>query len=229
MTVESAYRAAKIMQLALRSSPVAMKSAMHVGDVITTNDDIFGDTVNIAAHILTLAGVGDIVMTRKCIEALPADQRETVCRVETTSLPGRPEWIEIHRALRDGETPPPARPALSGTPVALVMNYKDSSIRIAPGDEPFAMGREASCSLRLASAVASRNHATIAWREEGFVLTDTSGHGTFIIDVNGNEVHLTRGDYVIASDGVMSLGVPCDGNERDLIHFECEWGYAVAA
>jgi class 3 adenylate cyclase len=228
MTVESAYRAAKIMQLALRSSPVSMKSAMHVGDVITTNDDIFGDTINVAAHLLTQATAGDIMMTGNCVYALPIAERQSVLLIETTTIPGRPEWIQIHRALRDGETPPPAQPAMS-RPVALVVTYKGSSIRIAAGDEPFAMGREASCSLRLASAVASRNHATISWRDEGFVLTDSSGHGTFIIDVNGNEVHLTRADYVIDGDGVMSLGVPCDGNERDIIHFECEWVRASAA
>jgi class 3 adenylate cyclase len=224
LTVEAAYRAAKIMQIALRGGEVRVKSGMHVGAVITTNDDIFGDTVNVAAHVLTQADAGDITMTGKCVEALPADARETVRLVDTTSIPGRPEWIEIHRTLREGETP--TQPAISKLPVALVVTYKDSSVRIAAGDEPFAMGREASCSLRLASAVASRNHATITWRDVGFVLTDSSGHGTYIVDVNGNEIHVTRGDYLIEVDGVMSLGVPCDGNERDLIHVECEWARA---
>jgi class 3 adenylate cyclase len=223
ITVDEAYRAAKIMQLALRGGPVRVRSGMHVGAVITTSDDIFGDIVNVAAHVLTHAGAGDILMTGKCVEALPAGERASVRLVDTTSIPGRPECIDLHRVLRDGDTPAPLQPQASQTPAALLVTYKGGSTRIAAGDEPFAMGREASCALRLASAVASRNHATISWRDEGFVLTDSSGHGTFIVDVHGNEVHLTRDDYLIVTDGVLSLGVPCDGNERDLIHIECEW------
>ena len=227
--VESAHRAARIIQLALRNGPVRVKCGMHVGAVITTNDDIFGDTVKVAEHVLAHAGAGEILMTAKCVEALPAAQRASVRLVDTTSIAGLPEWIELHRVLSDVEAAAPAQAPADETPVALVLTYKGSSMRIAAGDEPFAMGREASCSLRLASALASRNHATICWRDGRFVLMDSSGNGTYVIDGSGEELHISRREHVLQGHGRLSLGMHCEGNTRDIIEYRCELAPAAGA
>src|ERR1051326_4626777 len=42
----------------------------HLGPVIEEDDDVFGDTVNVAARVVGLAKMGEILTTRPVIDAL---------------------------------------------------------------------------------------------------------------------------------------------------------------
>src|SRR5688572_13386110 len=60
-TVELAYRSASVIQQSLRGGPLRVKVGMHVGPVILSKGDVFGNTVNLAARVLARAGPGEIL------------------------------------------------------------------------------------------------------------------------------------------------------------------------
>ena len=225
-TVEEAYRAASIVQLAMREQVLKLKVGIHFGQVIETGDDVFGDTVNVAARVLARAGAGEILMTRECVDTLGPLQRATVRLLDTTSVKGRPEWVEIFRVIGDRENvttvvASSATPAQSGTKV-LVLTYRDQTLRLEPGDAAVLLGREAGCGLVIASAWASRRHATIDVQRDRFVITDHSSNGTFVSTEDGAERFLKREMQQLADHGVISVGINAAGNPRDLIHYRCE-------
>jgi adenylate cyclase len=226
-SVEDAYRAASIIQLALRGGVLRIKIGLHFGAVIETGDDVFGDTVNVAARVLARSGPDEILMTRECVDTLQPAQRATVRLLDTTSVKGRPEWVEIYRVIGDRENvttvvQSSARPAQG--PAAVVLTYKDTVLRLDASSGPVLIGRDATCGLVIASAWASRRHATIDVQRDHFVITDHSSNGTFVADEKGAEQHLKREAHHLASHGTISVGVGAVGNPRDLVHYRCEIG-----
>ena len=225
-TVEEAYRAASIVQLAMRDQVLKLKVGMHFGQIIETGDDIFGDTVNVAARVLARSGPGEILMTRECVDTLGPLQRATVRLLDTTSVKGRPEWVEIFRVIGDRENvttvvASSAVPTESQTRV-LVLTYRDQTVRLEPGGSPLLIGREAGCALVIASAWASRRHATIDVQRDRFVVTDHSSNGTFVSGPEGAERFLKREMQQLEEHGVISVGINAAGNPRDLVHYRCE-------
>jgi class 3 adenylate cyclase len=224
-TVEQAYRAASITQLAMRGQPVRLKIGMHFGPVIETGDDVFGDTVNVAARVLARSGPDEILMTRECVDTLGPVQRATVRLLDTTSVKGRPEWVEIFRVIGDREnvtTVIPASAAPTDVPKVLVLTYRDTTVRLELSGAPVLIGRESGCDLVISSAWASRRHATIDVQRDRFVLADHSSNGTFVADEGGAERFLKREQQPLAEHGVISVGITAEGNPRDLIHYRCE-------
>ncbi|HEX2827688.1 MAG TPA: adenylate/guanylate cyclase domain-containing protein [Burkholderiales bacterium] len=225
-SVEEAYRAASIIQLAMRDQVLKLKVGMHFGQVIETGDDVFGDTVNVAARVLARSGPGEILMTRECVDTLGPLQRATVRLLDTTSVKGRPELVEIFRVIGDRENvttvvASSARPAADETKV-LVLAYKDQTVRLEMTGSPIQIGREAGCDLVIASAWASRRHAKIEVQGDRFVITDHSSNGTFVSGEDGAERFLKRETQQLAEHGVISVGINAAGNPRDLVHYRCE-------
>jgi adenylate cyclase len=94
-----AYRAALAIQLAPQDDRFRVKIGLHYGPVIETDGDVFGDTVNVAARLLARSAANEILMTRECVDNLKPEQRASVRLLDTTSVKGRPEWVEIYRAI----------------------------------------------------------------------------------------------------------------------------------
>ena len=54
----------------------AVHVGIHFGPVIRARQDIFGDAVNIAARMLSLAKPGEIVTSRDLVDALPVSEHD---------------------------------------------------------------------------------------------------------------------------------------------------------
>jgi adenylate cyclase len=215
----------------MRGAAVRIKIGMHYGQVIETGDDVFGDTVNVAARVLARSGPDEILMTRECVDTLQPAQRATVRLLDTTSVKGRPEWVEIFRVIGDREnvTTVVASSAMQAdAPKVLVLSYRDTVLRLETTGAPVLIGRDASCGLVIASAWASRRHATIDLQRDRFVLTDHSSNGTFVADDGAAERFLKREVHLLAPHGTISVGIAAAGNPRDLIHYRCEISSSVS-
>jgi hypothetical protein len=219
-----AYRAALAIQLAPQDDRFRVKIGLHFGTVIETDNDIFGDTVNVAARLLARSAANEILMTRECVDNLRPEQRATVRLLDTTSVKGRPEWVEIYRALGSTEDATHVVPssASAAATVALLLKYKDDIVRLDPSDGPLLIGRDPTCRLVVDTAYASRRHATIDLQRGQFVLTDHSANGTYVVGEDGTEQHVNREGQHLARRGTISIGIGAQGNPEDLIRYRCE-------
>jgi class 3 adenylate cyclase len=219
-----AYRAALAIQLAPQDDRFRVKIGLHYGAVIETGDDVFGDTVNVAARLLARSAANEILMTRECVDNLRPEQRATVRLLDTTSVKGRPEWVEIYRALDHTENATTVVPSSvsTGASLALLLKYKDEIVRLEPSEGPVLIGRDPTCRLVVDTAWASRRHATIDLQRGSFVLTDHSANGTYVVDEDGAERHVNREVHHLARRGIISIGTDVQGNPEDLIRYRCE-------
>jgi len=225
-TADQAYRAAVKIQDALRGGQLKIKIGFHVGPVIVADNDVFGDTVNLAARMLARSGPGEILMTRACVDTLRPEHRAAVRLLDTTSVKGRPEPVEIYGVIGDLENVTITAvqlAALTGDMgTSVVLNYRGNEIRLEPTGAPALIGRDAGCRLVIRSECASRRHATIDVQRNRFVLTDHSTNGTFIVDQSGNRQFLRREAVHLAGKGVISVGIAPDRNADDLIYYRYE-------
>jgi TolB-like protein/Flp pilus assembly protein TadD len=66
--VEAAY-CARAVQLALSQAPkVPLRMGIHIGDVVRDGDDLYGDGVNIASRVQSLAPPGAVLFTERVME-----------------------------------------------------------------------------------------------------------------------------------------------------------------
>jgi class 3 adenylate cyclase len=223
-TVFQSYKTAIEIQDALRDGQLRMKIGFHVGPVIRADADVYGDTVNVAARVLARSGPGEILMSGACAERLRPEERATVRLLDTTSVKGRPESLEIYSYIGDATNVTiivPSAKRESGA--ALMLMYRGRELRMETTAAPLLIGREASCGLVIDSELASRRHATIEVQRTSFVLTDHSSNGTFVVpDQSGIPQFLRREAVHLAGSGVISVGMAADQNVDGLIKYRHE-------
>lgn len=82
------------------------------------------------------------------------------------------------------------------------------------------LGREQGNDIVIIDPRASRQHARIERRREGFVLVDQSTNGTFVADGEGQERCIKREDIVLGGQGRIGCGFSANDVERDLVFYE---------
>ncbi|AKU14170.1 hypothetical protein AzCIB_4277 [Azoarcus sp. CIB] len=82
------------------------------------------------------------------------------------------------------------------------------------------LGRELGNDVVIADPRASRQHARIERRREGFVLIDQSTNGTFLADDSGNESCIKGAELVLAGSGRIGCGFSANEVERELVFID---------
>ncbi len=206
---------------------LTIRVGFHYGPVIQEGDDVFGDSVNVAARVAGLALPGQAVTTTETVAALSLSLRDLVRPINALPVKGKAEEIEVHelmwqaaadRTVIPGRAPEPAvlKPAQSGPTIKLAYRGRD----IVARDTVF-LGRDASNTIFVMDPMASRRHAKIELRGGHFVLVDQSSNGTFVVIGGSPEMQLKRQELVLYSSGRIAFGHSTDDSEVDTVHFDC--------
>jgi adenylate cyclase len=195
----------------------------HVGPVIEEQGDLFGDTVNVAARMVSLAVDGEILTTREVSEALPPSLRGRARRIDRRAVRGKREDLEVFQIVDEGAdvTSMYVVPLQKERPRRLVLRFGDERFEVGPEHPTLTIGRAPENDVVLPVDWVSRRHAHIALRKGKFVLFDESSNGTLLQDPSGATVLLMREDVVLPSRG--SFGVNLSGEDAKVelpIHFE---------
>lgn len=227
-TADLAYQAAMEIQDALRGGHLRIKIGFHVGPVLVTEDDVFGDTVNLAARVLARSGPGEILLTGACVETIRPEFRASVSLLDTTPVKGRPDPIEIYRVIGDEDNVTVIVPStrIVERRKAVVFKCHSHEVRLDTRSGPLLIGRDPGCALVVPSEWASRRHATIDVERDRFVLTDHSSNGTYVVEEGGAPQFVKREGVPLSGRGVISLGIAPAQNADDLIHYRYEPGGA---
>jgi adenylate cyclase len=88
----------------------------------------------------------------------------------------------------------------------LMLRHNNNNLSVSDNHPVVLAGREEGNDLVIIDRRASRHHARIEWRQNHFVLIDTSTNGTFMVDQAGNEVVLRRGEADMPPRGRIGFG-----------------------
>jgi adenylate cyclase len=218
--VSNAARAAGEMQMAVKRAGeqaqdpderLRIQIGFHFGKVIEEGNDIFGDTVNVAARMVGMAKPEQILLTRGVVNALPEILRPTVRFYDQATVKGKLEHLEIFELiwevseatmLSDHKISMP-RPEVHS---ALTLRCAEREVRLDRQVRSITLGRSEFNGLQVANPLASRQHALIEFRRGRFVLIDQSVNGTYLQKPGGENLMLKREEYILPDSGLLSLG-----------------------
>lgn len=229
-SADLAVLAASEMQTAVAAAqpgnhPVAIHIGLHHGPVLVEQDDVFGDTVNVAAYLTAVAS-GDQILTTEATENCLSDALKSCVRpIFHTVLKGATEETRVYQVLwrtdnvaltdvnlRSGKIIP-------GDTGSLVLSLGEERVRVDQWRIGVVVGRSKECDLVVTDKFASRKHFTIRLVRTHFYLYDHSINGTFVSLESGEEVHVLRRELLLDGAGQICLGHSRSERPAEIINF----------
>ncbi len=208
------------------AGPVSLtiRVGLHHGPAILDAGDVFGDAVNVAARMASMAKAGQIITTQSTIEALPPILKASSRFIDRAPVKGKKETMDIFEVLwqqeditrmSTGVIPEPADRA------ELQLRYHDVNLTLDADRTQVVMGRSKSADIAIAEALASRQHVRVEHRRGKFFIIDQSTNGTYVLS-DGNEAFLRREEMPLSGSGKISLGRSFSENPQEVVHFRTE-------
>jgi len=222
-TPDAAADAAAAMHTAMDTFPMvsgtklALGIGFHYGPVIQkSNEEVFGDTVNLAARLVELAGNGQIITTRDTVSHLSPLYRAWMRKLYSIDIKGRSGQVALCELVWRGDDnatifarKKPAAGAAPAAPTALTLLYRDKKLVRRRDRDTVTIGREESCGIQIADDEASRVHCTIEKRGDKFVLIDHSTNGTYVkTEGTRDDVLVQREEFLLSGKGTICCGQP---------------------
>lgn len=230
-TPDAAAIAASGMHYAIDALPpvgatkLAVRIGFHCGPVIQHDSDIFGDTVNLAARLVELAGRSQIFTSHETAELLGPVFRSFKRPLYAIHVKGKAEEVQlcevIWRQGADVTMSYTARTNARRQPPLLRLKYRDREIVRRRDNDSIIMGRELDCGLVIANNRASRQHCTIERRQDNFILSDHSTNGTYVTPEGGTEILLRRDELRLGKHGWIAFGQP-RAEADEVVEYFCD-------
>ncbi len=187
-----------------------VRVACHFGPVIETENDVFGNTVNLAARVMDYAKPSQILVTSELLESLGDDvpNSREYAKLEFKGISGEQTIHEI--IVKSGEDESSItmasidteRPADFNVNKKVNLSYNGKEYCVDANKQQVSLGRQPSNDIVIASDQVSRQHAMVQYQNGKFYLVDQSFNGTFVQFGSQTEpVKIHQGDIVLLESG----------------------------
>jgi len=206
---------------------LSIRIGMHYGSVILADNDIFGDTVNVAARVVALTKARQILFTNTLVERVSSAEINGKMRhYDRLDVKGKDKKLDVFMYaweeeseitnMATGNLTNPFRAINEG---GLVLTYQSQTSHLNLDSDTINIGRGNSCELIISGDLISRFHAKISVRRGKFVLTDQSTNGTFVRTLDGQNYFLRQEELTLFGSGVISLGKNVDKSRENLLYY----------
>jgi adenylate cyclase len=195
----------------------------HHGTVLLLDGDIYGDAVNVTAHIGKKARPGELLTTGETVARLSDRGGLAVERLDEVWLKSRSAPTTLYLVSRRGGEETTSLEASNGglfQKVALMHGRQVYEVgrRARTG---LVIGRAPDCDLVFDDARVSRRHATVESKGRHVYVRDHSRNGTFLWLGDGVQVPLLREEHRLAGSGVIALGTAATARTASTLTFRC--------
>ena len=210
---------------------VSIRIGMQYGSAILEDEDIFGDSVNVAARIAGMAKARQILCTKEMAFMLKKNELANNVRpFDRLRVKGKQEPVDVYMYVWEEEDDMTnmanassfTNPGRHHQAKKIILTYQDKKHSLPDTTTSYILGRGGDCGLVVKGDLTSRHHSKIEYRRGKFIISDQSTNGTFIKTLEGQEVFLRREELALFDSGYISLGKEVDYADPDLIHFSCE-------
>ena len=192
--------------------PVSIHVGLHYGPVLVEENDVFGDTVNVAAYLRAAATAEQILTTDAVERCLTAALKTCVRPIFNAVLKGSEIESTVYQVLwrtdRTDLTDVNLQPSkmIPGDTGALLVTLDEERVRVDQWRTGIVIGRSKDCDLVVTDNFASRRHLSIKLVRTHFYLFDHSINGTFVTLGSGEEVHVLRRELLLDGSGEIYVG-----------------------
>ncbi len=214
---------------------IKMRIGFHYGPIeYDAGNHPFGDTVNVAARVVSLCDGGRIIATRSTLEHAREHFKEIIRQYQRTHVKGKSEPLMVEEVVWDYEDatslhePTTQSLYIQAPPKKLTLVYNNHNITLRHDSSAFLIGRDPNSELQVDSSLASRSHARIEFRWGEVVLTDHSTNGTYIQAIRNNKgqansTRLHRRETLLTGEGLIAIGASVEKAADDaIIRFKIE-------
>ena len=205
---------------------LGVRIGFHSGPVIQRDNDVFGDTVNLAARLVAQATKEQIIISGGTAKELGEGYKERLRGLYAITVKGKAEDIALYELMwrYDGATTVVLRPkgsAPNAKTVMIRLKYRGKELVRRRDNDSVTLGRDELSGLVIMEDKCSRHHCTIERRGDKFVLTDTSSNGTYLTIQGEAEVLLQRDEIALRKKGWISFGQTRIG-AHESVEFFCD-------
>ena len=228
---DAAVAAAAEMQAKAEAMPevagtrMGLRIGFHFGPVLQQDNDVFGDTVNLAARLVAQAQKHEIITTSETASQLAPVFRSMVRHLHAITVKGKSEDIELAEIIWRSDVNATTfvrnriKPKVAGR--TLRLRYRNREVVRRRDGDAIVIGRDSHCGLVVNDEMASRQHCTIDRRGDRFVLKDHSTNGTYVTIEGDTELFLQREELALRKHGWIAFGQPRSG-DAEVVEFFCD-------
>ena len=230
-SADHAADAAIEMQLAIAALPpvgsttLGIRIGFNYGPVVEREGDVFGDAVNLASRLASVATKGQIITARDTVVLMSPMLKACTRAITTIQVKGKAQEIQVYELLwqqsEDTTTLASHKSVFKPRNATLRLRMHDIEMVLSADRPSLAMGRDQSADLVIKERMASRAHGKIERRLDKFILTDHSANGTFVTIEGDKEIVLRREEFTLRGHGWIAFGQSRTG-ASDVVEFFCE-------
>lgn len=230
-SAEEACNAAVDMQQRIADLPpvsglkLTIRIGLHLGTVTEERDgQLSGDVITSAARIVGIARRDQILASAQLVRELPSastigsrpmpdlgmitqnGEQFGLCQIE---------WFS--QAAHGQQLPHSVMPSMVDR---LCVRYRGKAHLLDDKTPVLTLGRDLANKLQIDDRKASRQHARIEKRPEGYFLVDTSTNGTFVSFTGKQEVMVRRHEILLDGNGGLCFGTSRNDPAAEIANFE---------
>jgi adenylate cyclase len=195
---------------------------IDTGTVIQVGNKLFGDAVNSAAKMKTLAKPYQTLLSENTLNYLSEEHRHLTRFVGKLPIKGKAGTHDIFEYIHEEEeaTLVMERPAEELQSFAVLkIECGDTTLSVDESRPALTIGRLPANDLILRYAGISRMHARIEHRKGKFVLVDASSNGTYIHIVGQDVIYLKHDELQLHGEGIICPGRSATPQSPGAIHY----------
>lgn len=231
-SADDACQAAIDMQQRIADLPpvsglkLTIRIGLHTGPVDDDAGQPTGEVVTNTARIAGIARRDQILGSSALVAALL--QQSTISVRPMPELGTVPEkgvpldLFQIHWIAHDAPSPDhfSVIPAVTPPTDRLCIRYHGKAFLLDIKTPSLSLGRDLGNKLVIEDRKASRQHARIEKRGDGYYLVDTSTNGCFVSFSGRHEVMVRRHELLLKGSGRICFGTSCNDASADGAEFE---------
>ena len=224
---ENAFLSLRDMLARTDGGELLVHIGVDYGPVIRIRDDIFGDCVNAAARLSSLANSNEALCSDRYRQLLSSIGQSEFHYFDTRQLKGKGEAAKIYRYATPNldagtqvsfgalEPNAPRTTVLRGASTVLI--FQDLTVTCAASQE-IKIGRAEDCDLVIPYGWISRRHAIVEMRGVHAYVRDVSSNGIYVTATNQPPVLLRRETMLLPPECTLSPTIPPQDPNAALIH-----------
>lgn len=206
-------------------------AGLHFGKIIRTEDDIFGDAVNVTARLAQLAKPGEFLISQDLVDELPDEAIGPLRVLDNFTFKGKEAPTAVYSLAEDDTAhlteiadsqfagPARLRQARGGAGVTLTLTHGGCSKSFEDGAS-LSIGRARDCDLVVLQPWVSRCHATLTLRHGMVHISDESLAGTYLKMGGDSEIYILRESAMLVGAGLISPAVSSLEDKAEIITYE---------
>ena len=217
-SVDEAMNAAVMMQGKISADskqddhiPVSIRIGCHYGPVVQEQNDIFGAAVHTANRMTSQAKSRQIVLSGTTVDKMSPDLRKQTRQIDVATVRGRMDEVALYELLWNPDEATSMLPTIEWESKPrkasrLLVSFRDQSVELNDQHKSINLGRADDNELVINGNLISRIHAKVEMRRGKFVIIDQSTNGTFLLNIQGEEMFVRRDTADLAAEGTIGLG-----------------------